>query len=103
MPGATVQVLYPKTESSTFDLDYYKSTHMPLVSKKWTKLGLKSWAVTKFGGDSPYTYGCYLEWESLEAFSKAAQSPETKEVMDDVENFSNVKPTLVAGEVVASS
>jgi uncharacterized protein (TIGR02118 family) len=103
MPGAIVQILYPRTESSTFDLDYYTSKHMPLVGKKWSEFGLKSWSVTKFGDDAPYTYGGYLEWESLEAFAKAMQSPETKEIMADIDNYSNVKPTLISGEIVASS
>ena len=26
-------ILYPKTEDSTFDMDYYTSTHMPMVAK----------------------------------------------------------------------
>jgi uncharacterized protein (TIGR02118 family) len=102
MPGATVSVLYPKTPSSTFNLDYYKTTHKDLVLKAWSKLGLKSITITKYGEDGPYSYGAYLEWESLEAFSKASQDPATKEVMDDINNFSSEKPTLIAGEVVAS-
>jgi uncharacterized protein (TIGR02118 family) len=103
MPGATVLVLYPKTESSTFDFDYYKATHMNLVDKAWSKIGLKSWTVIKFGDDAPYSYGASLVWESLEAFGKAAQDPASKEVMDDIDNFSNVKPTLLPGNILLSS
>jgi len=103
MPSATVSLLYPKTETSTFNRDYYIATHMTLVTKIWSNLGLKSWNVTEFGDDSPYSYGAFLVWESLEAFTKATQDPAGKEVMDDVKNFSSEKPLLVAGEMVASS
>ena len=40
--GAEVNVLYPAKEGAKFDLDYYLATHMPLVSKHWSGLGLKS-------------------------------------------------------------
>ena len=26
-------ILYPKTDDATFDMDYYTSTHMPMVAK----------------------------------------------------------------------
>lgn len=102
MPGATVSVLYPKTPTSTFNIDYYKTTHKDLVLKTWSKLGLKSITVTKYGEDAPYSYGAYLEWESLEAFGKASQDPGSKEVMDDIDNFSSEKPTLIAGEIIVA-
>jgi uncharacterized protein (TIGR02118 family) len=102
-PGATVTVLYPAQEGATFNLDYYLKTHMPLAQKHWTKYGLKSYKVTKFSTpDSVYSHGVYMEFEDYEGFQKAVQSPETKEVMGDVENFSNVKPVIVAGEVVGT-
>ena len=101
-PGATVSVLYPKTATSTFNLDYYKTTHKDLVLKAWSGVGLKSITITKYGKDAPYSYGAYLEWDSLEAFDKATDTPATKEVMDDITNFSSEKPVLISGEVVAS-
>lgn len=34
MPVA-ITVLYPQTSDSTFDLDYYLSSHMPFVQEKF--------------------------------------------------------------------
>ena len=51
--------MYPKTETSTFDMDYYMKTHMPLVQEKWGSHGLKNWTVAKLdesGGYSVYVF-----------------------------------------------
>lgn len=40
MAPATITVVYP--QGGKFDMDYYKSTHMPLVQKKWSSHGLTS-------------------------------------------------------------
>lgn len=48
---------------------------------------------------STYSVGCVLEFESKEHFQKAGASEEAKAVFGDIDNFSNEKPTIVAGEV----
>ncbi|KAF2679280.1 hypothetical protein K458DRAFT_422323 [Lentithecium fluviatile CBS 122367] len=101
--SATVTVLYPRESNATFDLDYYLSTHMPLVYKHWNKFGLKTYKVTKFNDDAPYTYGVAMDWGSADGFGKALQQDDsTKEIMDDIENFSSVKPVIAAGKVVGT-
>lgn len=101
MSGATVIVMYPRKEGSTFNADYYISTHMPLAKRHWEKHGLKSYTVSELNADGPYSYTVVTEWESLEGFGKAAQDPSIKEIMDDVENFSSEKPILVHGGIIA--
>ena len=41
-----VTILYPKTEGASFDLDYYSTSHMPLLAER---LGdhCKGWGVDK--------------------------------------------------------
>ena len=39
-----VIVTYPATAGAKFDLDYYMSKHMPMVSQKLTPHGLTGWA-----------------------------------------------------------
>jgi uncharacterized protein (TIGR02118 family) len=100
MSGATAIVLYPRKEGATFDKEYYLSTHMELCSKYWKPLGLKSYAVTELNADGPYAYTVTLEWESHDAFGKATQDPNTKEIMEDVKNFSSETPVIVHGSVI---
>ncbi|KAH7076369.1 hypothetical protein BKA63DRAFT_281274 [Paraphoma chrysanthemicola] len=100
MSGAQVVVAYPRKDGSTFDKQYYLSTHMPLVAKHWKKHGLKSYTVTELNADGPYSYSVVMDFESLEGFGAAAADPNTKEVMGDVANFSSEQPVLLHGGVI---
>jgi uncharacterized protein (TIGR02118 family) len=100
MSGANVIVLYPRKEGSTFDKEHYLKTHMPLAMKHWEKHGMKSYAVTELNDDSPYSYTVVIEFDSHDGFGKAGQDPGTKEVMDDVTNFSSEKPIIIHGGVI---
>lgn len=79
------------------------STHMPLVQKHWTSLGLKGWKVIKFGEDADYLVQATLEWGDLSNFQTAASSESAKEIMGDIENFSDKQPILISGEDVGTS
>lgn len=98
---ATTTILYPA--GAKFNMEYYLSSHMPLAAKHWEPLGLKSWKVTQLGEDSPYCVQSLLEWDSMEDFGKAIASPETKTIQDDVPNFSDKAPIIMAGGVVGKS
>jgi len=98
---ATVTVLYPK--GVKFNMDYYIKSHMPMVMKNWGPLGLQSWKVLSFGDGMPYAVQATLEFGSKEDFEKAGASPEAKEVMGDVPNFSDKEPVLMLGDIVATS
>jgi len=103
MSGATAIVLYPRKEGSTFNKEYYLKTHMPLAMKNWKDHGLKSYAVSELNADGPYAISTVMEFDSLESVGKALQSEGTKEVMEDVKNFSSETPILVHGNVVGRS
>ncbi|CAK4034733.1 Hypothetical predicted protein [Lecanosticta acicola] len=98
---ATTTVLYP--QGTTFNKEYYKSTHMPLVEKNWAKYGLKSWKVIYFPDDAPYSVQATLEWGSVKDFQEAASSEEAKTVLGDVSNFSNKDPVILTGDVPFAS
>jgi uncharacterized protein (TIGR02118 family) len=103
MSGASAIVLYPRKEGSTFDKEYYLKTHMPLAMKHWGKHGLKSYAVSELSADGPYSISSVMEFDSQEALGKAMQDPGTKEIMDDVKNFSSEQAILVHGNVIGRS
>lgn len=98
---ATVTVVYP--QGAKFNMDYYLSSHMPLVQKRWAQYNLQSWKVLKFNDDAPYTVQATLEFGSLNDFQSAASGPEAKEVLGDVPNFSDKEPVIMAGDVVGTS
>ena len=102
MSGATAMVIYPRKEGSTFNKEYYLSTHMPLANKIWKKYGLKGYTVSELSADGPYSIAVVMEWEDADGFGKAVQDPGTKEVMDDVKNFSSESPVIVHGAVIGS-
>jgi uncharacterized protein (TIGR02118 family) len=84
-------------------MDYYLSSHMPLVGKSWGPFGLKSWSVVEYPSDAEYCVEAILTWESEEARGKALQSDTVSTVMGDVKNFSDKSPLLINGKVVGSS
>ncbi|KAL5342668.1 hypothetical protein BJX70DRAFT_394503 [Aspergillus crustosus] len=94
-------VLYPA--GSTFNLDYYLSTHMPLVSKIWGPFGLKDWKVVKYTTENAqFTYGAFLTWENSEDSNRAVAAAEAKPIFDDIPNFSDRPPSFASGDVVGS-
>lgn len=100
-----VAVLYPKTDSSTFDLDYYHSKHMKLVSDLWGGMGLRGARVMHGqpgpDGSAPaYAVITVLDFESMEAFGKAAAT-HGGTIMGDIANFTNVQPVLQFNEIRA--
>ncbi|KAI4717032.1 hypothetical protein E4T48_06782 [Aureobasidium sp. EXF-10727] len=101
MPAGSSSVIYPK--GTNFNMDYYLSTHMPLVYKHWNQFGLKSWSVVQFPDDSEYCVQAILNWESEDSSKKALTSDTVSAVMDDVKNFADKSPTFLSGKVVGSS
>lgn len=99
-----VSVLYPKTDTSTFDINYYTTTHIPLVEASLGDV-CKQVAVDQglsggAPGDAPtYEIMAHLYFDSLEAF-QGAFGPHAKTIMADIPNFTNVQPTVQISEVI---
>ena len=91
-----VTVSYPSSEGSTFDHDYYRNTHVPLVSKAWNV----SRAEIDKGVNGPNVAAVHLFMESMEAFGAAMGSAGTAEVMADVANYTNIAPVVQVSEVI---
>jgi uncharacterized protein (TIGR02118 family) len=92
----SVHILYPKTDDSTFDMDYYCSTHMPMLADA---LGdaCKGWGASTVGGGNWEAIG-WATVESQEAFD-AAMKEHGAAIMGDVANYTNVAPELVVGQI----
>jgi uncharacterized protein (TIGR02118 family) len=100
-----ISVLYPKTATSKFDMGYYRDRHMKLVDEKWLDMGLRGSRVMHGvpgpdGGAPNYEVITVLEFESMDAFGKAAEA-HGAEIMGDIANFTDVSPILQFNEIVA--
>ncbi|CAJ2505467.1 Uu.00g128610.m01.CDS01 [Anthostomella pinea] len=99
MAPHNISVIYPA--GTKFDMDYYLKSHMPLVQKKWAPYGLTSWKVAHYTNEgAPYVVQAWLEFGSADQWAKASASPEAKEVMGDIPNFSDKQPAMLIGDVV---
>jgi uncharacterized protein (TIGR02118 family) len=98
-----VRVFYPNTPDSTFDLDYYVNTHIPMVQGK---LGAACTGVAVESGlgggapDAPATYNAmgYLYFDSVDSFQGSFR-PHAEAMMENVQNFTNIEPVIQLSEV----
>jgi len=92
----SVTILYPQTDDSTFDMDYYTATHMPMLADA---LGDKctAWGASTIKGSKWAAMGWALV-ESQEAFD-AAMAEHGAKIMADVANYTNVAPEMLIGDV----
>jgi uncharacterized protein (TIGR02118 family) len=102
VPGVTViimirvSVFYPSGEGSTFNHDYYLSTHVPLAKKAWNPVS----TMVEKGVNGPYVAAVHMTFDSMDALNAAMTSPLTGEVMTDVANYTNIAPVMQISEVV---
>jgi uncharacterized protein (TIGR02118 family) len=101
-----VTVLYPKTNDSHFDMDYYLSKHVPMTTSKLQSLGIPVEAQVDemlgsvpSGEPAPYAAIGYLLFESMEDFQKGLTT-HGAEIMADIPNFTNVQPMIQVGNIV---
>lgn len=92
----SVHIMYPRTDDSTFDMDYYTSTHMPMLADA---LGD---ACTGWGASTipagPWAAIGWATVTSQDAFN-AGMAEHGKAIMGDVPNYTNVAPEMIIGNV----
>lgn len=95
----SVVILYPKTDDSHFDMEYYGSKHMPMFADA---LGdcCQGWGVME--PSAQYHAVGWAMVDSMEAFGAAMQE-RGGPVLADVPNYTNTQPTLLTGPVTATS
>jgi uncharacterized protein (TIGR02118 family) len=102
---AFINILYLRSTTGTdrFDENYYLSKHLPLAQKSWGPHGLLRWQVAKLADDpeSPYYFQTIMEFESIEAFDKAAKEHGAA-IFEDVPNFTDLKALLIKGSLLGS-
>lgn len=98
----SLQVLYPITDDSKFDYDYYVNSHFAIVGDNWGEF-VESVTASKGiagGPDAPPEFHAiatimFKDMDALHA-AMAVAGP----VLADVENFTNSPPQMLIGEVL---
>ncbi|MFQ5873543.1 MAG: EthD family reductase [Dehalococcoidia bacterium] len=96
-----VSVIYNKTDSSTFDYDYYVNTHMPLAGKHLHPLRMEVDKIvgTPDGSPSPIHCVCYFYFNRVEDFQQAMTTGAAP-IMADIPNYyKGGAPTILISEV----
>ena len=92
-----VTILYPRAEGSTFDTDYYATKHMPMFAEALGDACVR-WGVTSVPQGDYHAIG-WARIESQDAFN-SAMAEKGAEIMGDVPNYTNVRPSMIIGDVV---
>ncbi len=98
-----ITVLYPYQPDCRFDFDYYLNKHIAQAKKLWGPMGLVKTTVLagQAGPDGKppvYAVMAILEFESAEAFQKAAAA-HGGELFGDVPNFTDIQPVSQFNQV----
>lgn len=79
-----VTVLYPAADGTTFDMDYYRTTHAEIVHRV---LKPERFEIDQGQDGQPFLALGHLTWESAEAMQDGMGSPDAGEAMADIPNF----------------
>lgn len=93
-----LSVLYPKTEGATFDHDYYRDSHVPLVVKTWEPLS----AEVDKGVSGPYEAAVHLTFADQAALDAALAHEGREALRADLVNYTTIVPVMQVSEVFPS-
>lgn len=100
-----VIVAYPHESGKKFDWDYYLNTHGPLVNQHLGNRGLVKIEVDKgiSAADpsqaAPFVAIAYLTFNTVEEVHEGFKAA-GREIMGDIPNFTDIKPTISISEIV---
>lgn len=95
-------VLYPNIEGGTFDHDYYREVHLPLIKSRMGEF-CHSYSIDKIQAgapaDTPFVAACHIYCNSMEDFAKGMEG-NVEDFVADVANFTNIEPVKMIFDVV---
>ncbi len=100
-----VTVAYPNEPGKKFDWDYYLNTHGPLVNEQLNGRGLLKLEVDKGisspdpSEPAPFVAIAYLTFNTVEEVHEGFKAS-GREIMGDIPNFTDIKPTFQISEIV---
>jgi uncharacterized protein (TIGR02118 family) len=103
----TLHVLYPNKDGATFDMDYYLTSHVPMLKRLFGS-ALKGCVVEQgIGGRDPGTKPefmvlCHLRFDSVESYQQAI-APVADQIRNDVANYASEAPIIQLSDVKVAS
>jgi uncharacterized protein (TIGR02118 family) len=99
-----VSVMYPNQESARFDLDYYQTKHMDLVTRHLKPFGLVRTEVLRGisgGGELPAPYICIgnLYFDTSDGYDKGVAAS-AGALRADISNFTDIMPIRQISEIL---
>ncbi len=91
-----LSAICPRTADSTFDMDYYMSTHIPLVERLFQPFSVgvnEGVSGAEEGSPPPYAVMTDITFATLEDLQNAVAT-HGSEVIGDIPNFTNVEAQL---------
>jgi uncharacterized protein (TIGR02118 family) len=100
-PTMSLNVVYPIHEGAKFDVNYYRTVHIPLAMKvmKATNAILIE-GVPNGTTPAPFAMIAHIQFASAEALKAAMANPGMAEVRADVAKFTDIRPTVMLGKTV---
>lgn len=101
-----LNILYPNTPGSRFDLDYYLGTHMPM-SKRLLGEACKDITLERGiagaepGAQPAYVMSCHMLFDSIDDFM-AIWAQVGEQLGGDIPNYTDVQPLIQFSEVLPS-
>ncbi len=101
-----VTVLYPKTTGATFDHDYYKNVHLPLVSEKLKPFGLRRMEVIRgiaamAGAPAPFFTISNYYFDEADQFFDGMAAVGTA-IIEDIPQYTTIDPLIQLGGLLAT-
>lgn len=99
-----VTILYPNGAGKTFDMDYYRESHMPMVedllgeSMKFYRID-KGLASGRPDEPTPFSAVGYLYFDELSDYEESF-GPVADKILSDIPNYTNIQPVVLISEVV---
>ena len=98
-----ISVLYPAKNGESFDMEYYRTKHMPMVQRL---CGSACKGIAAEGGvaggtpgsPAPFTAIGELLFNSVEEF-QTAFTPHAAEIMGDIKNYTKIEPLIQISEI----
>lgn len=99
-----VTIMYPNEEGKTFNMDYYKNSHMPMLQELFGEAMVRYEIDNGISGRTPeepipFLAIGYLYFEKLSDYQKAF-GPNADQILGDIPNYTTIQPIVQISEEV---